>query len=157
MNNKALIEQFYTAFSEGNSKGMVACYHNEVVFQDPVFGRLQGERAINMWHMLLSKKKSDTTINFTINEVTDVEVKATWVAEYFYGTKKRKVVNKVNARFKFKDGKIIEHTDTFDLWLWTKQAMGLVGYLLGWTPLLKSKIQKTTNSNLVQFLADKKA
>ena len=50
------------------------------------------------------------------------------------------------------DGKIIEHTDVFDLWLWTKQAMGFVGYLIGWSSLLKNKIQKTTNSNLDQFM-----
>ena len=152
MSNKELIHRFYTAFSEGNSKEMVACYHDDITFQDPVFGQLQGQRAKAMWLMLLSKKNSKSTITFDGVEVDDTRGKATWVAEYYYGDKKRKVVNRVSASFKFQDGKIIEHTDIFDLWLWTKQAMGFVGYLIGWSSLLKNKIQKTTNSNLYQFM-----
>jgi hypothetical protein len=38
------------------------------------------------------------------------------------------------------------------LWKWTKQAMGAPGYLLGWTPFFKNKIQATTNSRLDKFI-----
>ena len=44
------------------------------------------------------------------------------------------------------------HTDTFDLYKWTKQAMGPVGYILGWTPFMKNKIQKITNGRLDEFI-----
>ncbi|WP_194767596.1 nuclear transport factor 2 family protein [Tamlana sp. I1] len=152
MTNQALITEFYTAFAAGNAKAMTACYHEDIVFQDPVFGVLKGQRAVAMWKMLLAQKKSKTKITFNGIEATEETGKANWIAEYVYGAKKRNVINKVNAHFKFKDGKIIEHIDTFNLWTWTKQAMGFPGYLLGWTSFMKNKIQQTTNKKLDAFL-----
>jgi len=151
MNNKELIEKFYTAFSKGNSEGMVECYHKDIEFQDPAFGTLKGERAAKMWEMLLSNKKAGVKIAFGNTEASAEEGKAKWVAEYVYGAKKRKVINHVNADFKFKDGKIIEHIDNFNLWKWTRQAMRSIGYMLGWTAFMKSKIQKATNDKLDAF------
>lgn len=157
MENKEIIKKFYTSFSNGDVKGMLACYDKEIVFQDAVFGKLKGERAFKMWEMLLSKKKEDTIINFNNIEVTNESGNANWIAKYYYGDKRRKVVNKVTANFKFKDGKIIEHLDTFDLWKWTKQAMGIIGYLIGWTSFMKKKIQLTTNKNLDEFIKQNKS
>jgi len=51
----------------------------------------------------------------------------------------------VQASFQFKDDKIIQHKDHFDLWKWTQQALGPAGYLLGWSSFMKNKIQKSTN------------
>ncbi|WP_066220933.1 nuclear transport factor 2 family protein [Formosa haliotis] len=152
MQTENLITKFYTSFSNGDINGMLACYHKEVVFQDPVFGKLKGERAFKMWEMLLSQKKETTIITFQDVQATTECGSANWVATYLYGDKKRKVTNRVHANFKFKDGKIIEHIDTFDLWTWTKQAMGVPGYLLGWTAFMKHKIQETTNKNLDRFI-----
>ena len=152
MDHHKLIKKFYTSFSDGNSKEMVECYHENIVFQDPVFGTLKGERAIKMWEMLLSKKKDDTKISFDNIQTSVKNGKANWVAEYVYGQNNRKVINRVSTDFKFKEGKIIEHIDTFDLWKWTRQAMGILGYLIGWTPFMKSKIQKTTNKKLDKFI-----
>ena len=156
-NNKQLIENFYTAFSNGDANGMTNCYDSNVVFEDPAFGRLENGKPAKMWEMLMSKKKTDTKISFSNIEASTNEGKANWIAEYKYGEKNREVINKVNANFKFKDGKIIEHIDTFNLWTWTKQAMGPVGYLLGWTPLIKNKILKTTNKNLDEFIENNKS
>jgi ketosteroid isomerase-like protein len=150
MNNKELIHQFYTAFSQGNCEEMIEYYHENIVFQDPAFGVLKGHRARQMWEMLLSSKKSALKITFENVHATSDAGQALWIAEYFYG--KRKVINKVEAKFKFEDGKIIEHIDTFDLWKWTQQAMGITGYLIGWTSFMKYKIQKTTNKKLDLFI-----
>ena len=153
MDNNQVIKKFYSSFSEGNSNGMIECYHENVFFQDPAFGILKGDRAKKMWEMLLSQKNTD--IKITFDHVTDSgdSGKVNWVAEYSYGKKRRKVINHVSANFKFQDGKIIEHIDTFDLWKWTKQAMGPVGYLLGWSSFMKNKIQKTTNSKLNKYIS----
>lgn len=153
MNNKAVITKFYHSFSEGNAKGMNECYHKDISFQDPAFGQLKGERAMKMWEMLLSNKNQHLKITFNGIEATNNKGKANWIAEYNFGAKKRKVINKVSAEFEFKDGKIFEHKDSFDLWKWSKQAMGPVGYIIGWTPFMKSKIQSTTNKRLDEFLA----
>ena len=105
-----------------------------------------------MWEMLLSKKSSTTKISFSGIETSENKGNVNWVANYVYGKEKRKVTNKVSANFKFKDGKIIEHIDTFNVWLWSKQALGTIGFLLGWTPFMKHKIQKTTKKQLEDFI-----
>lgn len=152
MNHVNLIEQFYTAFSNGNVEEMLACYHKDIVFADPAFGTLKGDRACNMWKMLLSVKDNDLTIKYDGIEADEKRGTVNWVAEYHFGTKKRKVINKVTATFLFKDGQIIQHTDTFDVWKWTRQALGIPGYLMGWTPYMKQKIQKMTNKKLDRFI-----
>ena len=153
MNNKDLVVKFYTAFSEGNAKSMTECYHHDVVFQDPAFGKLTGDRAKNMWHMLLSNKTNDSGgVTFKNIIVNDSKVSAEWRAEYLFGEKKRPVVNNVTANFKFRDGKIIEHIDDFDVWTWSKQALGLSGLLLGWTSFLKNKIQQNANAKLDEYI-----
>ncbi|MDO6739414.1 nuclear transport factor 2 family protein [Wenyingzhuangia sp. 2_MG-2023] len=155
MNTHKLIETFYTSFSNGNSKEMADCYHKDIVFQDPVFGTLKGKRACKMWEMLLAKRTESTQISFDNIKTNADQGTATWKAEYTYGETNRKVINIVHANFKFKDGKIIEHIDSFNLWKWTQQAMGFAGYLFGWTPFLKSKIQKTTHKKLNDFINNK--
>jgi len=152
MNNKEVITKFYTSFSNGNYKKMLECYHKDIIFEDAVFGKLKGDKAFKMWEMLLSQKKGETIINFDNVQATAESGKANWVAEYYYGDKKRKIINRVSAEFKFKDGKIIQHIDSFDLWKWTKQALGIAGLLIGWTPFIKNKIQKTTNKRLDEFI-----
>ena len=153
MTNTDLINKFYTGFAEGDSNKMAECYHKEVVFNDPAFGTMKGERANNMWKMLMSKKTADFNFSYGNVESTPETGKATWTAEYQFGDKKRPVVNNVTAQFKFKDGLIIEHTDTFDLYKWSKQALGAPGFLLGWSNFMRKKIQKNANDNLDAYLS----
>lgn len=56
-----------------------------------------------------------------------------------------------NAEFEFKDGKIINHIDKFDLYRWSKQALGFNGFLFGWTILFKKKLNAQTNKLLSDF------
>lgn len=152
MSNEALIRQFYQSFSEGNADGMVACYHDDIVFTDPAFGTLKGDKAKAMWRMLLSRSDSKPQIQFK-NVAADSKFgKASWIANYNYGPNKRAVENHVAATFEFKGGKIIKHTDDFDLWKWSQQALGVSGYLLGWSSFMKNQIQKKTNGLLGRFM-----
>lgn len=150
--NEQLINDFYTAFANGDANGMIACYDDNVTFKDPVFGKLENGRPAKMWEMLLSRKKNTTKVVFDTIEANESMGSANWTATYEYGPKNRKVVNNVTANFKFKDGKIIEHVDTFDLWKWTKQALGFSGVLLGWSSFMKNKIQQTTNKQLNEYI-----
>lgn len=153
MNNAQLIEHFYTAFSQGNAEDMVACYHPDIVFTDPAFGTLTSDRARAMWRMLLSRKEASPTITFSDVAADETSGSAQWIAEYHFGPKKHKVINKVSATFSFRDGKIIQHTDTVNLWKWSRQALGPVGYVIGWTPYMKKSIQRMTNKRLDAFMA----
>lgn len=145
MTNSDMIHRFYTAFSEGDAETMASCYHENIQFQDPVFGKISGTDPSNMWRMLIERANGNMDIKFTEVTADEEGGSAQWIARYPYGKKKRPVINFISASFKFKDGKIIEHTDHFDLWKWSRQALGLPGTLLGWTPFIQNKIKSTVS------------
>ena len=150
MDNKALIEKFYTSFANADAAGMTSCYHDNIEFEDPGFGKLFGNDAKLMWQMLLSRN-NNIKITFSDIQVQQNKGTANWTAEYMYAQTGRKVVNKISAQFEFLDGKIIKHTDYFDLWKWTRQALGFKGYLLGWSSFMKNKIHTMTNKLLENY------
>lgn len=146
------IATFYKAFKELDAETMVSCYHEEVQFEDPAFGILDGARAKNMWRMLCSSQQGKDFI-VTISDISceNQAGKAHWEAFYTFGKTGRKVHNKIDAKFELKDGKIIRHTDRFSLYRWAKQAFGISGLLLGWTPFFRKKLQRQTNRLLDKF------
>ena len=78
-----------------------------------------------------------------------------WVATYTFSKTGRKVVNKIKANMRFAGGKIVEHSDAFSLHKWASQAMGLVGWLLGWNRFFQQKIQNGARKSLVRFMKEK--
>jgi len=149
---KALIEKFYTAFKNLDAETMANCYHKDIVFKDPAFGILKGNKAKNMWRMLCqNQKEKDFKMSFYDIDFKDDKGTAQWEAHYIFSKTNRKVHNKITAVFEFKDDKIIKHTDSFNLYAWTQQAFGLTGYLIGWTPFFRKKLQKQTNTMLSKF------
>jgi hypothetical protein len=151
MNRSDIIYKFYDAFAAADAETMVSYYHEQIEFEDPAFGKLMGEDAKNMWRMLIERSKGDIKITFDNVRSNENTGSANWKAVYHYGPKKRKVINNIRAEFEFSDGKIIKHVDRFDLWKWSRQALGLPGYILGWTSFLKNKIQKQTGRLLKSF------
>lgn len=152
MNNETIIREFYTSFATGDYQKMTSFYHEDIVFRDPVFGKLEGERVSEMWKMLLSNKSAKLKVEFSDIKTFDNQGEARWKASYLYGKKKRQVINYVHANFKFREGKIVEHFDNFSMSKWSSQALGTVGILLGWAPLLKNKIKKEANKALDKYI-----
>lgn len=150
-NNASLIEAFYKSFAKGDAEGMVSCYDPNIVFTDPAFGTLKGDDAKNMWRMLVANGKGQTKISFDNVKANDKTGSANWTAAYTFSQTGRKVINKISASFEFSNGKIIRHTDHFNLWKWSRQALGWKGYLLGWSSLMKNKIQIQTNKLLSAY------
>lgn len=149
---KQVVETFYNAFKNLDAETMVSCCHESIVFEDPVFGVLKGDHAKNMWRMLCEfQKGKDFKITYSNIEANDLNGTAHWEAFYTFSKTGRKVHNEIQSRFEFKDGKIIKHTDTFDLYKWSKQAFGLKGFLLGKTTFFKKKLNTQTNSLLSKF------
>lgn len=139
--HSAIIEKFYTAFSTQDAATMASCYHDNIQFQDPVFGILEGKKVMAMWQMLLERSQGNLRVEYS--EVTSDATtgSATWVATYHFSKTNRKVINIIKASFEFKDGLISKHTDVFDLWHWSRQAFGIRGLLLGWTSFMQQKIR----------------
>ncbi|MBL6449056.1 nuclear transport factor 2 family protein [Fulvivirga sp. 29W222] len=148
--NTEIIRKFYDAFKMGDAETMAACYHPDVQFEDPVFRKLNGDEAGDMWRMLLSRAE-DLHIEYFDAAANNDEGTVRWNATYTFSKTGRKVNNKVKACFRFKDGQIIEHKDSFNFWKWSGMALGPVGFFLGFTPFLRNKVSAQTLKLLRSF------
>ena len=153
MNNKELIEKFYSAFQNKDAESMVSCYHLDIVFTDPAFGTLKGDRAKAMWKMLCISGKDLKVIYNNVSADSNIG-SAHWEADYTFSKTGRKVHNEIDAQFKFKDGLIIEHNDDFNLRKWAGQALGFKGKLLGGTAFFRKKLHLQTGHTLSKFIAE---
>jgi ketosteroid isomerase-like protein len=154
--NARLLETFYQAFQRRDPEAMVACYHPEIWFSDPVFVELRGPRAGAMWRMLCERASS---LEVTFRDVTadDRTGRAHWEARYLFSATGRTVHNVIDAEFELRDGKIIRHIDRFDLWRWSAMALGPKGKLLGWLPPVRAKLRATAMRGLETWEAKARA
>ena len=148
--NDRLIVSLYEAMNRGDGEAMAACYHPEARFSDPAFGELRGEEVKNMWRML-TERGDELEVELREHQATSDSGSAHWIARYPFGNAKRPVVNDIRARYRFRDGLIAEHDDTFDLRRWAAQAMGTPGKVLGFTPLLSPLVRRTARGQLAKF------
>jgi hypothetical protein len=116
-----------------------------------MFPSLKGKRAKAMWHMLLSAG-SDLAITFNNVVANEKEGSCHWEATYKFSLTGRNVLNKIDARFQFKEGLIILHQDSFSFWRWSRMAMGSTGALLGWLPPFKQKVRNNIGQRLEKFI-----
>jgi ketosteroid isomerase-like protein len=151
--NTNLIMSFYEAFKKRDAEAMSACYAPGIKFSDPVFGRLEGERARAMWRMLNQPGGGGLELTYQLGDVDDVTGTAAWQAKYKAPNTGRPVENHVTSRFWFADGLIVRQEDTFDLWKWASMALGTTGRLMGWSPMMKGAIRKRALANLDKFIA----
>jgi ketosteroid isomerase-like protein len=150
-----LITDFYTAFINKDAEKMVSYYDNDIVFNDPVFKNLKGEEARDMWRMLLGSA-TDLKVSFSNVEANGIKGAASWEAIYLFSKTGNTVHNKIKTIFEFENGKIIRHTDDFDLWKWSGMALGISGKLFGWTSLMQNKIKDTAQRTLDKYRESKK-
>ncbi len=148
--NAELIQAFYAAFAKRDSAAMNACYAPDVEFNDPVFQTLRGDDARRMWRMLCSRAKDLTVVASDI-QADERTGRARWVANYLFSATGNKVENRIDASFTFKDGKVTTHHDSFDLYRWARQALGLKGLLLGWLPPVQAAVRKQAAQGLRGF------
>jgi ketosteroid isomerase-like protein len=149
--NKELITRFYSAFKNKDFKSMQECYADNAIFSDSVFQNLNAAQVKAMWEMLCKNGK-DLQLEFKNVSAKETTGSAEWIATYTFSRSGNKVVNKIKAEFVFENGKIIKHTDYFSFYNWSKQALGISGLLLGWTPLIKNKVRTTAMKNLTDFM-----
>jgi hypothetical protein len=143
--NLELINRFYQAFQRLEAPAMAVCYDPEVQFSDPVFGTLHGGEAADMWRML-TQRAQDFSLSYEAVSADALQGRARWTAG-------RTVVNRIEARFEFRDGLILRHHDSFSVWRWARQALGLPGLLLGWTPFMRAAIRRKARRGLAAYQA----
>lgn len=148
--NVVLLRRFYEAFQRRDAATMGACYAPDVRFSDPVFPALQGDDARRMWAMLCARGK-DLRIEFGDLRADESGGTAHWEAWYTFSGTGRPVHNVIDAEFDFREGRIVRHRDRFDLWRWTRQALGPTGLLLGWSPLVQGKVRAQASRALREW------
>lgn len=149
--HRSLIERFYTAFARRDGTEMAACYTSDAHFRDPVFD-LSGEHVGAMWRMLCERGEALHIEASGIDVNADVG-SAHWQARYTFSNTGRHVHNLITAHFRFREGRIAEHVDSFNFWRWSHQALGPIGLVLGWTPFLRAKVRHEANAALNRWVA----
>jgi len=152
--SRKTIETLYAAFARLDSDAMAACYAENARFDDAAFS-LAGRREIGgMWRMLCEavKAKGRDVWKLEVSAITDRS--AHWQPHYRFSASGRMLHNIIDAQFEFDGaGLIVRHQDSFDFWRWSRQALGLPGWLLGWTPFLRGKVRAQAGASLKAFLA----
>ncbi len=142
-----VLERFYAAFAQRDWATMGACYHAGARFSDPVFPDLDEAQVRAMWRMLLTSG-TDLRITYKVVEAEATKGRVQWEAWYTFSKSGRKVHNVIMSEFELKDDRIVEQRDQFDFWRWSRQALGTSGVLLGWTSIVRGKVQQMAALNL---------
>lgn len=143
-------ERFYEAFMVRDHYTMGLLYAENATFSDPVFPLLNALGARTMWKMLLSQA-DDLAIEVNILEDTPTRARVQWSAYYSFGATGRRVINRIQTDMAISNGRIVRHVDQFSLWRWARQALGLKGLLLGWSPMVRKRIQAQAARSLNEF------
>jgi hypothetical protein len=154
--NEKLINEFYAAFQRKDFLTMQKAYGSNANFTDPVFQNLNAEQTKSMWEMLCIRAQ-DLDIQFQNVQADEYNGSADWEATYTFSSTGRKVINRIHAEFVFERGKIVQHVDDFNFHNWSKQAFGLTGFVIGWTPFFRGKVQSTVMKSLGRFMEKAKA
>jgi ketosteroid isomerase-like protein len=131
--NAQLVKHFYATFTRRDAAAMAACYTPDATFHDGMFGELQGDEIRAMWQMLC-ERGTDLQVSVMGVDADDENGRAHWEATYTFPQTGRRVHNTVDAQFRFRDGRISEHRDSFSVRRWMTMALGWKGRALGATP-----------------------
>jgi ketosteroid isomerase-like protein len=148
--NARVIRDLYDALDRHDGETMAAQYAPDARFKDPAFGELTGEEAGDMWRMLCSRAE-DLKVELPEHEANVDAGTAHWIATYTFRTGNH-VVNDIHARFRFRDGKIVDHEDSFSFHKWARQALGPAGWVLG-LPVVNGLVRGKARGDLKEFRA----
>jgi hypothetical protein len=145
----AVIEGFYKAFARRDFLGMACSYDPNVEFTDSIFGSLRGKRALAMWAMLTSQA-TDLVVQCSRVRGDGSTGQAHWDAQYSFPflAATNHVENSIDATFDLRDGKIVRHTDTFDLRRWMEMALWPLGGVIS-----EGTIRSGVQTKLDDFIA----
>lgn len=149
--NAELLNRFYSAFVERDHATMARCYADEATFSDPVFPDLDAEEVRAMWRMFCTG--GDLDVSFSDVHADDSSGAARWEAIYVFPKTGRRVHNKIDSSFQFRDGLIARQRDDFDFYRWSRMALGPIGTALGWSPIVKNQVRQQAGVQLRRFRA----
>ncbi|HEY6653332.1 MAG TPA: nuclear transport factor 2 family protein [Solirubrobacterales bacterium] len=150
--NARVIRELYEALDRHDGETMARQYAPDARFNDPAFGELSGTEAGDMWRMLTGRAE-DLKVELPEHSAEGDTGAAHWIATYTFSTG-RPVVNDIHARFRFRDGLIVDHEDSFSFWRWARQALGLPGLILGLPPM-NLLVRRRARGDLAEFRGER--
>lgn len=144
-----IAERLYSAFQKLDGEAMAACYHPQAYFKDEAF-ELEGAQIGKMWQMLCANAR-EFSMTFQVTPVDDQRVRVHWEPKYHFSKTGRSVHNIIDAEIEIRDGLIYRHRDVFNFWRWSRQALGLPGYLLGWSGWLQTQVSTQAMAQLKRW------
>jgi ketosteroid isomerase-like protein len=144
-------ERFYSAFAARDWRTMGGLYAEDARFSDPAFPDLNAAEVRAMWRMLITRG-TDLALQYQVLHESADAAQVRWVARYTFSQTRRPVVNEIVATLTLRGGAIVRHVDVFDFHRWARQALGLPGLLLGWTPSFRRAVQAKAQAGLRQFM-----
>ena len=144
--------RFYGAFSRRDGATMAACYAPDAHFSDPIFTDLHGPEIGAMWRMLVGSGQ-EMSVRLVDHRMDADAGSAHWLADYTFSRTGRRVHNDVHATFRFSpDGLISQHRDSFNIYAWSKQALGPAGTLLGWAGPFQKSLRAGAATTLSKYM-----
>jgi len=125
-----LLLKFFKAVQTQDVKAIGECYHNDIEYYEPAYGKMTGPRALGYWSFFFSQVKEMQCEydGLKINGDKGTLHIEEW---YTWSATGHAVHNLVDCEFDFKDGKIFRHIDNYNLNAWAFQSLG--AKYLGWT------------------------
>jgi ketosteroid isomerase-like protein len=156
--NAAFITKFYHAFATRDWATMCAYVRRTTPrFRDPVFHDLDAEHVRAMWKMFCTRS-ADLEVEFSHVAANDRFAVGHWDARYTFSKTGRRVLNRIDATFEMRDGRIFAHVDVFSFHQWSAQALGGFGKLAGWSSTLNGAVSSSAHAALKEFMQkDKEA
>ncbi len=156
--SEALIRRFYDAFAALDGAAMVACYHDQISFSDPVFPDLRGTEPGAMWRMLTgaAARSGGMRLEYRIAYADERRAQVLWEADYLFRGGRR-VHNRVRSTLTVWDDAIVRQVDEFAFWAWSRQALGVTGWLFGGLPPYRRAVQRAARTQLERFIERERA
>ena len=121
-------------------------------FTDPVFDLDRRRRSARCGRCCASAAR-DLRVEWRDIRADDATGSAHWEPRYTFSATGRPVHNVIDSAFTFEAGRIVRHVDTFDLWRWSRMALGAKGVLLGWSPFVRKAIRRQARRGLDAWMS----
>ena len=146
------IRKFYADLEQGRAEACIEQLSAGATFEDPIFGNVGPGEVPSLLRFLCANPSPGRRFEVHEVQIHDGD-RATvqWTAHYTFPTTGRAVANQIETPMSFRADKLHSYADRFDLWRWMGMALGPVGGLFGWTPMLQDKVRSTVRGRLARF------
>ena len=129
--NAVLLRRLFASLDARDHQAMTECYAPSATFHDIAFDLDDRQEIEAMWRMICTKSPVKVTVEHI--EADDHAGRARVVDHYTFSDTNAPITNRIESRFRFERGRIVEQHDECDERKWAEQAFGSgpKGWLVG--------------------------